>query len=42
MAPRDHLARVLPGLARLLDYQPSWLRPDLMAGVTVAAYLVPQ
>ena len=42
MAPRDHLARVLPGLARLLDYQPSWLRPDLLAGVTVAAYLVPQ
>jgi high affinity sulfate transporter 1 len=42
MEPRERLARVLPGLARLLDYQSSWLRPDLLAGVTVAAYLVPQ
>ncbi len=42
MEPRQRLARVLPGLARLLDYQGSWLRPDLLAGVTVAAYLVPQ
>ena len=33
---------MLPGLARLLDYDRSWLRPDLLAGVTVAAYLVPQ
>ena len=42
MEPRERLARVLPGLARLLDYQSTWLRPDLLAGVTVAAYLVPQ
>ncbi|MEA5415275.1 SulP family inorganic anion transporter [Synechococcus sp. BA-132 BA5] len=42
MEPRERLARVLPGLARLLGYQRSWLRPDLLAGVTVAAYLVPQ
>jgi SulP family sulfate permease len=32
----------LPGLAVLADYDRSWLRGDLIAGVTVAAYLVPQ
>ena len=31
-----------PGLAVLRGYQRSWLRGDLIAGVTVAAYLVPQ
>lgn len=34
--------RFLPGLDVLLHYQRSWLRGDLLAGVTVAAYLVPQ
>jgi SulP family sulfate permease len=33
---------LLPGLKRLLSYQASWLRGDLLAGVTVAAYLIPQ
>jgi high affinity sulfate transporter 1 len=42
MAPREELARAMPGLERLLSYKRSWLRPDLLAGVTVAAYLVPQ
>jgi high affinity sulfate transporter 1 len=42
MEPPQGLARVMPGLERLLGYQPAWLRPDLVAGVTVAAYLVPQ
>jgi sulfate permease, SulP family len=32
----------MPRLAMLRDYQRSWLRADLLAGVTVAAYLVPQ
>ncbi|OUC16441.1 MAG: sodium-independent anion transporter [Alkalinema sp. CACIAM 70d] len=32
----------LPGLNRLLAYQRAWLRGDLLAGVTVAAYLIPQ
>ena len=32
----------LRGLADLRGYQRSWLRGDLLAGVTVAAYLVPQ
>ncbi|WP_405876968.1 sulfate permease [Streptomyces sp. NBC_01384] len=31
-----------PGLAVLAGYRRSWLRGDLLAGVTVAAYLVPQ
>jgi SulP family sulfate permease len=32
----------LPGLWVLRGYHRSWLRGDLLAGVTVAAYLVPQ
>jgi sulfate permease, SulP family len=31
-----------PGLGTLRGYQRTWLRGDLIAGVTVAAYLVPQ
>ncbi|MGW3650743.1 SulP family inorganic anion transporter [Streptomyces sp. NPDC000878] len=34
--------RLTPGLGTLLGYRRSWLRGDLLAGVTVAAYLVPQ
>ncbi|WP_225875232.1 SulP family inorganic anion transporter, partial [[Limnothrix rosea] IAM M-220] len=30
------------GLKRLLSYQKSWLRGDVLAGLTVAAYLIPQ
>ncbi len=33
---------LLPGLDRLADYERPWLRGDLVAGVTVAAYLIPQ
>ena len=33
---------MIPGLVTLRHYQRSWLRGDLLAGVTVAAYLVPQ
>lgn len=36
------LSRHLPGLARLRRYQRPWLRYDVLAGVTVAAYLIPQ
>ncbi|RYP82134.1 sulfate permease [Nocardioides guangzhouensis] len=35
-------SRLLPGLEQARSYQPAWLRWDLLAGVTVAAYLVPQ
>ena len=34
--------KYLPGVAVLRRYEKSWLRGDLLAGVTVAAYLVPQ
>jgi high affinity sulfate transporter 1 len=33
---------LLPGVAQLQGYQRSWLRGDVLAGVTVAAYLIPQ
>jgi sulfate permease, SulP family len=32
----------LPGLHQLLGYQRSWLWGDILAGITVAAYLIPQ
>jgi SulP family sulfate permease len=32
----------LPGAARLARYERAWLRGDVLAGLTVAAYLVPQ
>jgi high affinity sulfate transporter 1 len=34
--------RLTPGLVALLGYRRSWLKSDLLAGATVAAYLVPQ
>ena len=39
-APRWH--RLVPGVVALAGYRRSWLRGDLLAGLTVAAYLVPQ
>ncbi|MEV0389173.1 sulfate permease [Nonomuraea sp. NPDC050643] len=36
------MLRLLPGLTVLKGYQRAWLRGDLLAGLTVAAYLVPQ
>ncbi len=30
------------GLKRLLSYESAWLRGDILAGLTVAAYLIPQ
>ncbi|CAM5565897.1 SulP family inorganic anion transporter [Streptomyces aurantiogriseus] len=39
-APRWRL--LVPGLGVLFGYRRSWLRGDVLAGVTVAAYLVPQ
>ena len=32
----------MPGLRRLLAYRHDWLRGDVLAGVTVVAYLIPQ
>jgi SulP family sulfate permease len=34
--------RVLPGVAVLRRYERAWLRGDVLGGITVAAYLVPQ
>jgi SulP family sulfate permease len=33
---------ILPGVAQFRGYQRDWLRGDMVAGLTVAAYLVPQ
>jgi SulP family sulfate permease len=33
---------VFSGVTMLREYEPGWLRGDVLAGVTVAAYLVPQ
>jgi SulP family sulfate permease len=40
--PGPDASQLLPGLARLRHYERSWLRYDVLAGVTVAAYLIPQ
>jgi high affinity sulfate transporter 1 len=34
--------RFVPGLHRLRRYERGWLRPDVLAGFAVAAYLLPQ
>jgi high affinity sulfate transporter 1 len=36
------LGRLVPGVGVLVGYRRSWLRGDLVAGLGVAAYLVPQ
>src|SRR6187402_3150336 len=36
------LQRRVPGLATVKSYQASWLRSDIVAGVVLAAILVPQ
>jgi SulP family sulfate permease len=36
------MPRLLPGLAVLRGYERAWLRHDVLAGLTVAAYLIPQ
>ncbi len=35
------LARWIPALGWLRSYQPGWLRGDIVAGITLAAYLLP-
>ena len=36
------LSEWAPGIAHLREYERSWLRGDVFAGITVAAYLIPQ
>lgn len=38
----QRLYQLFPGWQRLRHYRREWLRPDLLAGITVAAYLIPQ
>ena len=38
----SRLTTLLPGLVQFRHYQRGWLRGDILAGLTVAAYLVPQ
>ena len=40
--PAGSRAEGCPGQPGVRGYRRSWLRGDLLAGVTVAAYLVPQ
>jgi sulfate permease, SulP family len=37
----EYEREVIPGLTMLRGYRRAWLPGDLLAGVTVAAYLVP-
>jgi SulP family sulfate permease len=39
---RSWWRRLLPGVDSLSRYERVWLRGDVLAGITVAAYLVPQ
>jgi SulP family sulfate permease len=39
---RRRVATLRPGVATLAGYRRGWLRGDLLGGLTVAAYLVPQ
>jgi sulfate permease, SulP family len=40
-APRGGLERFLPAIGWLRDYKSAWLVPDLVAGLTLAAYTLP-
>lgn len=39
--PGDPVARIIPALGWLRRYEPRWLRGEVAAGVTLAAYLLP-
>ena len=41
MAKRSTWQSLLPPLEWLANYQPSWMRADLVAGITLAAYAIP-
>jgi MFS superfamily sulfate permease-like transporter len=40
--PRSWLDRWVPGVRAARTYKPAWARPDIVAGVVLAAILVPQ
>lgn len=39
---KEKLGRIFPGVTALREYQRSWFKGDVIAGLTVAAYLIPQ
>src|SRR6478736_4004516 len=39
---RSKVYRLLPGIEQARGYQSGWVRWDVLGGITVAAYLVPQ
>ena len=41
-AKKHRIDRVVPGVGMLRTYKPAWLRFDLVAGIVLAAILVPQ
>ena len=41
-APSRQRLHYAPGLDRLVRYERSWLRADLLGGLTVGAMLIPQ
>lgn len=40
-SPASRVSALLPAFGWLRGYQRAWLRPDLVAGITLAAYLLP-
>ena len=38
---KSRLSGIVPAIGWLRGYQPGWLRADLVAGITLAAYLIP-
>ncbi len=40
-APPRRWSRIVPAASWLRSYQPAWFRADLVAGITLAAYLLP-
>lgn len=42
MIPTMTSAGWAPGVVQFREYQRRWLRGDVLAGLTVAAYLIPQ
>src|SRR3954451_2138336 len=39
--PETLISRIAPGLRSLATYRWNWLRGDVVAGITLAAYLLP-
>ena len=42
LGPSTRIGRIVPGLTAIRTYQRRWLRDDVVAGLVLAAILVPQ